>query len=149
MWNISHIYPRALHFEKRYSRSRSHITTDGQSVNMSRYRAYSGTCDQILLCVRRLFSEICCLVSVVRSLWREVGSILVRTYLVIWPSGSTSRKHQFCVYALPWKRYSFSRNGSLFCFHVPMCNPYEDGRHWLRLITCLPYIAFRRIRTPF
>jgi hypothetical protein len=36
--------------------SQSHITTDGQSVNMSRYRAHSGTCDQILLSVRRLFS---------------------------------------------------------------------------------------------
>jgi hypothetical protein len=32
----------------------SHITTDGQSVIISRYRAHSGTCDQILLSVRRL-----------------------------------------------------------------------------------------------
>jgi hypothetical protein len=40
------------------SQSHSHITTDGQSVIMSRYRAHSGTCDQILLSVRRLFSEI-------------------------------------------------------------------------------------------
>jgi hypothetical protein len=39
--------------------SRSDITTDGQSVNMSRYRVHSGICDQILLSVRRLFSEIC------------------------------------------------------------------------------------------
>jgi hypothetical protein len=43
-------------------RSQSHFTTDGQSVIMSRYRTHSGTCDQILLYVRRLFSEICCLV---------------------------------------------------------------------------------------
>jgi hypothetical protein len=35
-----------------------HLTTDGRSVIMSRYRAHSGTCDQILLSVRRLFSEI-------------------------------------------------------------------------------------------
>jgi hypothetical protein len=36
--------------------------------NMSRYRAHSGTCDQILLSVRRFFSESCCLVSVGRPL---------------------------------------------------------------------------------
>jgi hypothetical protein len=49
-------------------RSRSHVTTDGQSVGMSRYRDHSGTCDQILLSVRMLFSESCCLVSEERSL---------------------------------------------------------------------------------
>jgi hypothetical protein len=37
--------------------------TVSQSVSMSRYWAHSGTCDQILLSVRRLFSESCCLVS--------------------------------------------------------------------------------------
>jgi hypothetical protein len=31
--------------------SQSHITTDGQSVIMSRYRVHSGACDQILLSV--------------------------------------------------------------------------------------------------
>jgi hypothetical protein len=40
--------------------SRSHITADDQSVRMSRFRAHSGTYDQILLSVRRLFSESCC-----------------------------------------------------------------------------------------
>jgi hypothetical protein len=59
-----------------YSQSQSHITTDGQSVIISRYRVHSGTCDQILLSVRRLFSEICCLVFLGRSLWREVGSVI-------------------------------------------------------------------------
>jgi hypothetical protein len=54
----------------------SHITTDGQSVVMSRYRAHSGTCDQILLSVRRLLSEICCLVFLGRPLWREDGSVI-------------------------------------------------------------------------
>jgi hypothetical protein len=38
--------------------------TVSQSVNISRYRAHSETCDQILLYVRRLLSESCCLVSV-------------------------------------------------------------------------------------
>jgi hypothetical protein len=55
------------------SQSQSHITTDGQSVIMSRYRAHSGTCDQILLSVRRLFSGICCLVFL-----NEVGSVICR-----------------------------------------------------------------------
>jgi hypothetical protein len=39
-----------------------------QSVSMSRCRTHSGTCDQILLSVRRLSSESCCLVSVGRTL---------------------------------------------------------------------------------
>jgi hypothetical protein len=43
---------------------------------MSRYRAHSGTCDQILLSVRRLFHESCCLVSVGRLLWRKVRSVI-------------------------------------------------------------------------
>jgi hypothetical protein len=56
------------------SQSQSHITTDGQSVIMSRYRAHSGTCDQILLSVRRLFSEICCLVFLGRP-WDTSNNI--------------------------------------------------------------------------
>jgi hypothetical protein len=48
--------------------SRSHVTTNGQSARMSRFRAHSGTCDQILLSVRMLFFESCCLVSVGRPL---------------------------------------------------------------------------------
>jgi hypothetical protein len=65
------IIPRGTGFGGHPSQSQNHITTDGQSVIMSRYRANSGTCDQILLSVRRLFSEICCLVSVGLPLWRE------------------------------------------------------------------------------
>jgi hypothetical protein len=42
---------------------------------MSGCRAHFGTCDQILLSVRRFLSESCCLVSVGRPLWREVGSV--------------------------------------------------------------------------
>jgi hypothetical protein len=61
------------------SQSQSPITTGGQSVIMSRYRAHSGTCHQILISVRRFFSEICCLVSVGRPLWREVGSVLCKS----------------------------------------------------------------------
>jgi hypothetical protein len=38
--------------------------TVSQSVNMSWCRAHSGTCDQILLPVRRFLSESCGLVSV-------------------------------------------------------------------------------------
>jgi hypothetical protein len=51
-----------------------------QSVNMSRCRAHSGTCGQILLSVRRLLSENCCLVS---DLWREVGSVTCHSQFVV------------------------------------------------------------------
>jgi hypothetical protein len=61
------------------SQSQSHITTDGQSVIMSRYRAHSGTCDQMLLSIRRLLSEICFLVFLGRPLWREVEWNLSRS----------------------------------------------------------------------
>jgi hypothetical protein len=73
------------------TKSKSHYNwrSVGQSVSMSRYRAYSGTCDQILLSVRRLFSESCCLVSVERPLRREVGSVLSRATLL------TSIRHIF------------------------------------------------------
>jgi hypothetical protein len=50
------------------SQSQSHITTDGRSVSMSRYRAHSGT---------YFLSEGCFLkVAVGRPLWREVGSVI-------------------------------------------------------------------------
>jgi hypothetical protein len=54
--------------------SRSHVTTDGHSASMSRFRAHCGTCDQILLSVRRL-SESFCLVCVGCPLWREVDGL--------------------------------------------------------------------------
>jgi hypothetical protein len=61
-------------------RSRSYFTADSQSVSqsvsMSRCRAHSGPCDQILLSVRRLLSEICGIFSVGRPLWREDGSAI-------------------------------------------------------------------------
>jgi hypothetical protein len=63
--------------------TRSHVTILGQSVSMPRYRAHSETCDQILLSVRRLFSESYCLVSVGRPLWREVGSVICSSQSVV------------------------------------------------------------------
>jgi hypothetical protein len=42
-----------------------------------------GTCDQILLSVRRLFFESCCLVSVGRPLWREVGSVICHSQSIV------------------------------------------------------------------
>jgi hypothetical protein len=50
-----------------------------QSGNTSRFRAHSGTCDQILLSVRRLLSESCCRVSVGHPLWQEVGSVICQS----------------------------------------------------------------------
>jgi hypothetical protein len=62
----------SLYFVKNRWRWRwSRVTTDGHSVGMSWRRAHCGTCDQILI-----LSEFCCLVSVGRPLWREVGSRL-------------------------------------------------------------------------
>jgi hypothetical protein len=55
----------------------------GQSVSMSRYRAHSGTCDQILLSVRSLLSERFYLVSVGCPLWREVGSVICHSQSVV------------------------------------------------------------------
>jgi hypothetical protein len=74
---------RPLWREARSVICRSHVTTDGQSVIMSRYRAHSGTCDQILLSVQRFFSESCCLVSTRRPLWREAGSVICHSQSIL------------------------------------------------------------------
>jgi hypothetical protein len=67
-----------------YSWSWSHVTTDGRSVSTSWYRAHCGTCYQILI-----LSEICCIVSVGRSLWRKVGSVSCQSLsAIICPSSS-------------------------------------------------------------
>jgi hypothetical protein len=72
------------------NRSGSYFMTDSQSVNMSRYRAHSGTCNQILLSVRRLFSERCYLVSVRRPLWQELGSVEIEVEVTLWLTVSQS-----------------------------------------------------------
>jgi hypothetical protein len=73
-------------------RPQCHITTDGQSVLMSRHRAHSATCDQILLSVRRLLSEICGPVSVGRPLWRGDGSAIC-SVSTQWPESLRTRNH--------------------------------------------------------
>jgi hypothetical protein len=62
---------------------------------MSWYRAAStfcGTCDQILLPVGILLSEICGLVSVGRSLWREDGSAICNV-ITQWSESLRTRNH--------------------------------------------------------
>jgi hypothetical protein len=54
-----------------------------RSVSMSRYRAHSETCDQILLSVRKLLSESCCLVSVGRPPWREVVPVICHSQSIV------------------------------------------------------------------
>jgi hypothetical protein len=78
LWTKSINSPcRNITFNNIFSaRSWSHVTTDGRSVCMSRYRAHLETCDQILLSARMSLPESCCLVSVGRPLWREVGSVI-------------------------------------------------------------------------
>jgi hypothetical protein len=85
-----------------WSWSRNHVTTDGQSVTTSRCRAHSGTCDQILLSVRRWFSESYCLVSVGRPLWREVGSVICPQSVVIYQYLHQSCFCAVCIYI--WER---------------------------------------------
>jgi hypothetical protein len=72
-----------LYFIPRQSQSQSHITTDDQSASISWFRTHSGTCNQILLLVRRLMPEGCCLVFVGRLLWREVGSVFCQSQPVV------------------------------------------------------------------
>jgi hypothetical protein len=50
---------------------------------MLKYRAHSGTCDQILLSIRSLFSESCCPVSVGCPIWREVESVICYSQSVV------------------------------------------------------------------
>jgi hypothetical protein len=70
----------------------SYFTTDGQSVNMSWCRAHSGPCDQMLLPVGILLSEICGLVSAGRSLWREDGSAIC-SVITQWSESLRTRNH--------------------------------------------------------
>jgi hypothetical protein len=65
--------------DKASSEIRSYFTTDSQSVSQSVYLGTEypcGTCDQILLPIGMLLSEICGLVSVGRPPWREAGSAI-------------------------------------------------------------------------
>jgi hypothetical protein len=77
------------------SRSRSYFTTDGQSVSQSVCLGIDfpcGTCDQILLPVGMLLSEICGLVSVGRPLWREGGSTIC-SVITQWSEPLRTRNH--------------------------------------------------------
>jgi hypothetical protein len=78
--------------------------TVGQSVIMSRYRAHSGTCDQILLSVRRLFSESCCLVFLGRPLWRDNCS----SYIIM---GQTAQETLFycCCFQLLASKHAYMK----------------------------------------
>jgi hypothetical protein len=76
----------------RHSRSWSHFLTDGQSISMSRCQAHSGTCDLILLTVRRILSGSCSLVSVGRPLWREEGSA-VCSAITQWSKSRRTRSY--------------------------------------------------------
>jgi hypothetical protein len=78
--------------------SKVEITTDGQSVSMSWYQEPCGTCDQILLPVGMLLSEICGLVSVGRPLWREDRSEIC-SVITQW-SGPSCAKPVTIIYCL-------------------------------------------------
>jgi hypothetical protein len=56
-----------------------------------------GTCDQILLPVGMLLSEICCLVSVSRPLWREDGSAIC-SVITQWSESRRTRSHTLLSY---------------------------------------------------
>jgi hypothetical protein len=76
------------------SQSPSYFTTDGQSVNMSWYRAHSATCDLILLYVWMLLSESYGLDSLGRPLWREDESA-IHSAITQWSEPLITRNHTF------------------------------------------------------
>jgi hypothetical protein len=59
---------------------------------MSRCRSHSGNCDQILLPVGVLLSEICSLLSAGRTLWREDGSAVCSAFTQ-WSGSHRARNH--------------------------------------------------------
>jgi hypothetical protein len=75
-----------------WSKSKTKLLYGWRSVSQSWYRAHSGTCDQILLPVRRLLHEICSLVSVGRPLWREDGSAFCSA-ITHWSNSPRTRTH--------------------------------------------------------
>jgi hypothetical protein len=74
-----------------HCRSRSYFTTDSQSVRLG-IEYPCGTCDQILHPVGMLLSEICCLVSAGRPLWREDGSTIC-SVITQWSESRRTRNH--------------------------------------------------------
>jgi hypothetical protein len=70
LWRFDFINPF-----KNWSRSRRYFTTDSKSVYLG-IEHPCGTCNQILLLVGMLLSEICGLVSVGHPLWLEDGSAI-------------------------------------------------------------------------
>jgi hypothetical protein len=89
---------------------RSYFTTDRQSVSTSCFEHPCGTCDQILLSVGMLLSEICGPVSMGRPLWREDGSAICsaiaqwsqsrricnHTLLSLWEPFGTHKYSKYC-----------------------------------------------------
>jgi hypothetical protein len=75
-------------------RSRSCFTTGGQFVSMSSCRAFSGTCDQILLPVGTFLSESYSLLSVGLPLWREDWSAVCSAITQLSETHRT-RNHSF------------------------------------------------------
>jgi hypothetical protein len=66
--------------------------TDGRSVSMSRCRAHSGTCDQIILLVWRLLHESWCLGSIGHPLLREDSSEIC-SVITQWSESRRTRNH--------------------------------------------------------
>jgi hypothetical protein len=91
------------------SRSRSYFTTDSQSVSMYPY----GTCEQILLPVGTLSSEICGLVAVGHPPWREDG-FAICSAIIQWSESRRTRNHTLLSHLrLP------QPGGSGYCIYIP------------------------------
>jgi hypothetical protein len=73
------------------SRSRSYFTTDSQSVCLG-IEHPCGACDQILLPVGMLLSEMCDIVYLGRPLWREEGSAIC-SVITQWSESLRSSNH--------------------------------------------------------
>jgi hypothetical protein len=115
-------------------RSRSYFTTDGQSVSLSWCRGHSGTCDQILLPVRRLLSESCGLVCMERPLWQEDVSADCSAFTQ-WSESLRTRNHSHLSHL---RLFQPGGPGS----HI--CIPQEQGGLDIPLGTVLILDNFKR-----
>jgi hypothetical protein len=104
-------------------RSGSYFTTDSQSVCLG-IEHPCGTCDQALLPVGMLLSEICGLVSIGRPLWRENGSaicsVITRSYFTTESQSVSMSWYRAPLWDL-WPGITSCRNFAVWKFRFCFC----------------------------
>jgi hypothetical protein len=120
--------------------------TDGQSVSQTVCLGIEhpcGTCDQILLPVGMLLSEICGLVSVGRPLWREDGSTIC-SVITQWSESRRIRNHTLLSHLrLPQP----GRPGSRIYIPQEQGGPVIPPGTGLKHTTCLHISIISLVRT--